>query len=273
MINKIFLLKTEEKNWLKIIIWWELRRILYNFFLVVFGVLSLTILSFIIKDIWSFFSPPIFLFMWIAIFLILANVFYTSGWIYQLLSRKSSNYVINKLKPKIFIYGLFISAFVTFLPCFITGIQTIISGERIKSAYADFTTEKPNIKDIVGEYKLSEKTKKELNISEIDAQKIKIEFNADGTFEFKNFPENKFGGNLTDFENINAKGKWKIELDQGSWILPMDFKSITNCKTGKEEGGTFDYGSFNLNGNKPPYEIYKMVGDPDSWEGITMVKK
>ena len=53
----------------------------------------------------------------------------------------------------------------------------------------------------------------------------------------------------------------------------MDFKNVTNSKTGKDEDVTFDYGSFNLNGNKPPYEIYKMIGDPDSWEGITMIKK
>jgi hypothetical protein len=273
MNKKIFLLKTEEKNWLKIIIWWELRRILYNVILVIFGLLSLTILSFIIKDIWSFFSPPFFFFMLITIFMIFANIFYTSGWIFQLLFRKSKNRLINKVKPKIFIYGLFITAFITFLPCFISGIYTIVSGERIKSAYGDFSTEKPNIKDIYGEYKLSEKTKKELNISEIESQKIKIRFYDDGIFEFENYPQNEYGRNFSDFENINANGKWKLDLDQENWVLSLKFEKIINCKTGNEEKDKYYYNSYNLTGEKPPYGIYIMIGDPDSWEGIILEKK
>ena len=273
MIKKIFFLKTEEKNWLKIILWWEIRRILYNFLLALLGILSLTILSFIIKDLWSFYSPPFLFFMMVIVFIISANVFYTSGWIFQLTYRNSKNKLINKIKPKIFIYGIYISAFVTLLPCFSSGIYTVVSGKRIKSAYADFTTEKPNMKDIYGEYKLSEKTKKELNISEIESQKIKIRFYDDGIFEFENYPQNEYSKNFTDFHNINAKGKWKMELNQNNWILSLNFEKIINSKTGNEENDKYFYTSYNLIGDSPPYGIYSLIGDPDNWEGIKMEKK
>jgi hypothetical protein len=104
MLKQLFIVNTDKNRpWIKIILWWELRRILYNFLLVVFGILSLTLLSFIVKDFWSFFSsPPIFFpfwtgvfLFWTVVFLIFANVFYTGGWIFQLIARNSSNKFIN----------------------------------------------------------------------------------------------------------------------------------------------------------------------------------
>jgi hypothetical protein len=88
MLKRLFILNTDDSRpWIKIILWWEFRRILFNFLLIVFGIFALTILSFIVKDLWSFFSPPIFFLMWTGLFLIFANVFYTSGWIFQLITR------------------------------------------------------------------------------------------------------------------------------------------------------------------------------------------
>lgn len=115
-----------------IILWWEFRRILYNFFLIVFGIFSLTILSFIVKDLWSFFSPRIFFLMWTGLFLFLANIFYTSGWIFQLITRNSSNKFIDRIRPKVFIYGLIFSFGIQLIPPLATGIYRIVTGEIIK---------------------------------------------------------------------------------------------------------------------------------------------
>ncbi|MDR1680069.1 MAG: hypothetical protein LBR81_09905 [Prevotellaceae bacterium] len=51
----------------------------------------------------------------------------------------------------------------------------------------------------------------------------------------------------------------------------MDFDSIVNIRP--EEKSTGYYNDFYINKEKPPYEIYIMVGDPDEWQGVTLQKK
>lgn len=273
MLKRLFILNTDDSRpWIKIILWWEFRRILYNFLLIVFGILALTILSFIVKDLWSFFSPPIFFLMWTALFLVLANVFYTSGWIFQLITRNSSNKFINRIRPKVFIYGLFFSFGIQLIPCILTGGYTLVTGERIKSQYGDFAEKEPKIADIVGDYKLADISKKQLSFPDSLSSKTVIRFNPDKTFNFEYFPHND-GMDLTDYKIINAKGKWSIEESQGRWVIPMDFDTIINSATGQKENGYFNSNDFNINKDKPPYEIYIMVGDPDSWEGVTLQRR
>ncbi|NJK98515.1 MAG: hypothetical protein HC905_29585 [Bacteroidales bacterium] len=234
----------------------------------------MTVLSFIVKDLWSFFSPPIFFLMWIGFFLILANVFYTSGWIFQLLTRHSSNTFINRIKPKVFICGLLFSFGVELIPCLLAGGYSIVTGERIKSKYADFTTKEPNINDIVGDYVVAEMSKKQLNLPDSISFKTIIKFKADKTFEFKYFPNHYRSMNLSEYDIVNAKGKWDIEKDQGSWVIPMRFDTIVNLRTGHvDETGFYISNGFHINKNKPPYEIYIVIGDPDSWEGVTLQKR
>jgi hypothetical protein len=275
MLKRLFLLITDDSQpWIKIILWWEYRRILYNFLLLVFGIFALIILSFIVKDLWSFFSPPIFFFIWTILFLIFANIFYTSGWVFQLLSRNSKNKLINRVRPKVFVYGLIFSLFAQLIPCIATGLYTLISGERIKSQYADFATGKPKWNDIVGEYKLSDTSIKQLNFPDSLSSKTFIRFNSDSTFEFKYFPDHGVAMSLTSYDIIDAIGKWKIEKGQGNWVIPMDFKLITSKKSGHiDSSGFYNSNSFCINKNSSPYEIYIIVGDPDSWEGVTLQRK
>lgn len=164
--------------------------------------------------------------------------------------------------------------FIQFLPCLLTGGYTIVTGRRIKSPYADFTTEKPQFKDIVGEYEISEISKRQLNLPDIINKKVVIRFKSDSTFEFQYFPMHNFGMSLTKYQIVNAKGKWIITNDDGSWVITMYYKSITNVLTGEiDEKGFCDINGFHLNNNKPPYDIYIIIGDPDSWEGITLKKR
>ncbi len=274
MLKRLFTVNTDNNTPTKIILWWEFRRILYIFLLVVFGIFTLAILSFIVKDLWSFFSPPFLSLIWTGLFLFFANVFYTSGWIFQLITRNSSNRFINRIKPKLFIYGLLFSFSIELFPCFLAGGYTLVTGERIKSKYADFATDRPNINDIIGEYVLSDISKKQLNIQDSIAAKTIIRFKSDSTFDFKYFPHHEFGMSLSDYELVEATGKWQIEKDQGSWVIPMAFDTIINIRTGHiDHKGYYDSNSFHINKDKPPYEIYIIVGDPDSWEGVTLQKK
>jgi Transcriptional regulators len=147
-----------------------------------------------------------------------------------------------------------------------------VTGERIKSQYGDFAEKEPKIADIVGDYKLADISKKQLSFPDSLSSKTVIRFNPDKTFNFEYFPHND-GMDLTDYKIINAKGKWSIEESQGRWVIPMDFDTIINSATGQKENGYFNSNGFNINKDKPPYEIYIMVGDPDSWEGVTLQRR
>ena len=195
MLKKLFIVNTEPKPWLKVILWWELRRILYNALLVVFGIISLTALSFIIKDLWSFFSPPLFFLIGVISFVVIANIFYTSGWVFQLLTTKWKNDFINRIKPKLFIYGLIFSFIVVLMPCFAAGAFALITGHRIKSAYADFTTTEPKVVDIAGEYRLTDESRKQFNVPDSLAGKSFLKLNADLTFEVQYFPHYNYDPN------------------------------------------------------------------------------
>ena len=275
MLKQLFILNTDiNRPWIKIILWWEFRRIPYNFLIVVFGILSYKILSFIVKDHWSFFFPPMFLYIGTLLFLFLANVFYTSGWIFQLITRNSSNKFIYRIRPNIFIYGLLFSFIVELIPCFLAGGYTLIPGKSIKSHYADFTTVEPKNQDIVGDYVVADISKKQLNLPDSISKKTIIHFNADMTFEFKYFPNHDFSMSLTEFEIINATGKWKIEKSQGRWVIPMEFDRIVNLRTGRiDDKGFYNSNGFHINKDKPPYEIYIVIGDPDSSEGVILHKR
>jgi hypothetical protein len=101
-----------------------------------------------------------------------------------------------------------------------------------------------------------------------------IRFNADNTFNFKYFPNHNGSMCLTKYEIINATGKWKIEKDQNRWVIPMQFDTIINSLTKQiYRKGYFDNNGFEIKKNKSPYEIYIVIGDPDSWEGVTLQKK
>jgi hypothetical protein len=275
MLKRLFILNTDDNQpAIKIILWWEFRRILYNLLLIVFGIFALTILSFIVKDLWSFFSPPILFLIWTGLFLFLANVLYTSGWIFQLITRHSSNKFINRIRPKIFIYGLIFSFGIQLIPALASGIFTIVTGERIKSRYADFATTEPKFSDMVGEYKLADLSKKQLSFPDSLTHKTIIRFNADSTFTFQYFPDHGVAMDLTRYDIVNATGKWKIEKNQGSWVIPMDFDRSTSIKTGEtDSSGFYNCNGFSINKDKPPYEIYITVGDPDSWEGVTLQRR
>jgi hypothetical protein len=163
---------------------------------------------------------------------------------------------------------------VELIPCLLTGGYSIVTGERIKSQYAEFTTKEPNINDIVGDYIVADTSKKLLNLPDSISFKTIIKFNADKTFELKYFPNHDFSMSLTEYEIVNATGKWKIEKNQGSWVIPMDFDTIVNLRTGQiDDKGFYNGNGFHINKDKPPYEIYIVIGDPDSWEGVTLQKR
>lgn len=275
MLKRLFLVNTDDsRHWVRILLWWEFRRPLYNILLVLFGILSLTLLSYIVKDLWSFFSDFFLFYLATAVLLLLANVLYTGGWIFQLLTRNSQRAFIRRIRPRLFVYGLLFSFAVELLPCLLTGGYSLITGERIQSPFADFATHQPDANDLVGTYVIADASRKQLHLPDSVSGKTVIRFKADKTFEFRYFPYHGFGSGLSDYELVNASGKWNVEEDEGSWVIPMDYDTIIRLRTGEtDSSGLYDVNSFHINSDAPPYAIYIVVGDPDSWEGITLEKR
>jgi hypothetical protein len=71
---KLLAVGPEPRSWWQIILWWELRRILYNLIMAVVGLVSMAIMAV---------SIPL-IYVLIAVGL---NVLYTGGWLTELLVR------------------------------------------------------------------------------------------------------------------------------------------------------------------------------------------
>jgi len=137
--------------------------------------------------------------------------------------------------------------------------------ENHKSPY-DFTVTKPDLQEVVGEYRISEDSRKRLNIPKNIAKTILIKLNSNKTFEFINIPKNEVFANSEEFRSTNKKGKWEIKLDQGNWVLPITIIS-------QYDGNSSHFANqYVLNKNEPPYQILKMVGE-ENWEAIIFEKK
>jgi hypothetical protein len=101
------------------IAWWEIRRIPFNLFMLVIGLLSgftsMFAASHLPKSDADFGSPILG-----AIFYgLAANVCYTLGWITELLWAWGDTTQTEKMRPRVFHAGLVFSAGLTFLPAII----------------------------------------------------------------------------------------------------------------------------------------------------------
>ncbi len=120
LISRLFKVNLSEKKWYKIILWWELRRIPYNVFLFLFLLFSIFLLSFISND--GYFKIiagsgfVIGFYLSILLYFIGANVLYTTGCIFQLITRNINYKFINKVITYAFILGLIISFIATIIP-------------------------------------------------------------------------------------------------------------------------------------------------------------
>ncbi len=108
ILNPLLSIQNEKRNIFQIIGWWELRRILYNFIILVCGLISMIIMSSLInlkpgEDL----QEPIA----IIAFAFLCNLGYSLGWITEIFKKKSTTY-----GPKMFKIGLYFTLFFVFLP-------------------------------------------------------------------------------------------------------------------------------------------------------------
>ena len=115
LLNPLLKVKTEDRNVFQIIIWWELRRILYNIIVLICGILSLLIMMSAasgrveLAPGEDFYEP-----IMIPIFAVLCNFGYSLGWLTEIFIKRSLTY-----GTRMFKVGLYFTLFWVFLPTII----------------------------------------------------------------------------------------------------------------------------------------------------------
>jgi len=119
-LDKLLDVYFEDRSIVQIIFWWELRRILYNLIVLLYGIICLIVMSAIVnvpqgEDL----VDPL---MIIGIG-ILCNLGYSLGWLTEIFRRKSNTY-----GPKMFKIGLTLTLFFVTTPLAIHIVLWIFRG-------------------------------------------------------------------------------------------------------------------------------------------------
>jgi len=112
---RLFTVSEATRGWWQIILWWELRRIPYNLIVGLFGFVSLLLASLISMAL-SFdmeLGSPV---LGILFFGLAANVFYTGGWVAELLVRRFWTGSSQHLGPQLLFTGLAFSLVLDLTP-------------------------------------------------------------------------------------------------------------------------------------------------------------
>lgn len=128
--SPLFAIPDEPRRWRSIIAWWEFRRIAYNAIMLVVGVISLFIFG--LLDYLYSRAHPGALDDWVPLLSIMvaafgANLFYTGGWISELIARALWRERARNYGPIMLSLGLLFSCAVCFLPSIFLGLALAFS--------------------------------------------------------------------------------------------------------------------------------------------------
>jgi len=126
-INRLFLAPEEPQSSLKIIIWWEYRRIPYNIIIAIIGFISFLSYTYFIIHAGNLREgedavEPVL----ILAAPILINIAYTFGWIIELILRFLFRFKSKWIGPTLFGMGLAFSIFIILFPTIFWGTVYII---------------------------------------------------------------------------------------------------------------------------------------------------
>ena len=119
-LDRLLEVPSDDRNTFQILLWWELRRILYNIIVLAFGIICLMIISAIVnvRSGEDLVEP-----LAIIGFGILCNLGYSLGWLTEIFRKKDKKY-----GPKMFKIGLRFTLFFVFLPLAIHFVLWIFRG-------------------------------------------------------------------------------------------------------------------------------------------------
>lgn len=119
LLSTLFTVSTTQRSNIQIILWWELRRILYNLILLVGVFLCLNLLGIHISTL-EMGGGDYFMFLILIFYILLCNGVYTFFWIIELFRKRSLTYAPELLKIAIILSLLILGAF-TALVLFLIG--------------------------------------------------------------------------------------------------------------------------------------------------------
>jgi len=255
----------EPRNWIQVILWWELRRIPYNVVLVLAGVTSGVIFFWLARA-----GPHVFA----ALLAFLgANLCYTGGWITELLVRAGGGQNYRRFGPRALKAGLAFSLAIVFLPNLTTLAVLLITGEN-PSPFARFTRTRPHFDDLAGRYVLIEESARLIGMEGISPDAApSITLSTDSSLFMENMPRLNGGASLSTYDELaeaprcNLAGRWELlqSADERTWEVWVDFQDIECLGVRPEWFRPYTTG-YNLQDNAPPYRICIIVGDPDNWD-------
>jgi hypothetical protein len=128
LFSKLFSVADSPRTWGSVIGWWELRRIPFNLVVGIVGFVNLMAFAYINDVLLQPYLPfeerdwePLS----VLIFILLANVCYTGGWVVELLIRKVFKRNATRFGPIAFGVGLGVSVLTTFLPPVMDGVRWV----------------------------------------------------------------------------------------------------------------------------------------------------
>jgi hypothetical protein len=122
VISKI-LARNSKEGIFNIIIWWEIRRILYNIIMLVVGIPAMILLLIVMEKYNpSALEPPDDFVPLLSIIAtgILANIFYTFGWVSEILKTLLIKDRWPNYGPNVWLCGLCFSIFICIVPSALT---------------------------------------------------------------------------------------------------------------------------------------------------------
>lgn len=97
MISRLFEIKKLNRSNIQIVLWWELRRIIFNLLILCFIYFGLKIINLNILEI-EMGTGQYFVFLILIGVAIILNILYTFGWILELLRKRTATFAPKLLK-------------------------------------------------------------------------------------------------------------------------------------------------------------------------------
>ncbi|PBQ33651.1 hypothetical protein CNR22_18335 [Sphingobacteriaceae bacterium] len=254
--------------------WWESRRLIFNFIVILFSFFAFNLLSIFVHEPTQLFNPPISFFGYYFVFLIAVNIFYFLFYVVIYLTHDKHNKIVKKLRLYSFTLVLGLLFFIMLIPLFAALSYTSIVGSEIASRSPEYVMKEVHREDIVGEYTIDIVSKWQFNIEDKVAGKTIARFNADSTFELEYFPFDFDTELKSTYKIIHASGTWKLEkyFDR-HWVIPLIFERCQELGSNYIELTRVNYfNSFLVNNGDRHYGIY-VAFDKFSINGLVLYKR
>jgi len=126
--SDLFRRETPATSGVEALVWWETRRIPYNFIVGSVGIIT-CILCFVIAVAAEIFfhsdfglpDPPFVAIIGVVFYGIMANICFTGGWITELFFRRVAPKEADRFATNSFFYGVIFSVLLTFAPAALIG--------------------------------------------------------------------------------------------------------------------------------------------------------